>query len=65
MMEAVFKRTGDNTVETRQWVLPFAVSCLTPSIKANSSSTLMPLTTFGSAVSTFASMTSLLCILSG
>ena len=44
----------------RQLVLPFAASRLTPSIRASRSSTSMPLTTLGSAVSVLASMSSLL-----
>src|SRR5437868_1023931 len=48
-------------VVTRQFVLLFAASRLTPSISANRSSRLMPLTTVGSAVIVWATMISLLC----
>src|SRR6476661_2213339 len=48
-------------VVTCQFVLPFAGSRLTPSISANRSSTLMPLTTLGSAVFAYATMVGLLC----
>ena len=44
---------------TRQWVLAFAASPLTPSISANRSSTLMPLTTLGLVVSVLVSQVSL------
>src|SRR5262245_50861118 len=43
-------------VLTRQIVLPFAGSRLTPSIRASRSSTLMPLTVLGSAVFVRATM---------
>src|SRR6476660_6067659 len=49
-------------VVTRHFVLPFAVSRLTPSIRANRSSTLMPLTTAGAAVLGWATMIGLLCV---
>src|SRR5882757_4078152 len=49
-------------VVTCQFVLPFAGSRLTPSISANRSSTLMPLTTVGSAVFFCAPMMGLLCV---
>src|SRR5712692_4365232 len=49
-------------VVTCQFVLPFAGSRLTPSISANRSSTLMPLTTVGSAVFACATMIGLLCL---
>src|SRR5882757_4132120 len=56
-------------VVTCQLVVPFAASCLTSSIRANRSSTLMPLTTVGSAsfvaVFVLAIMTSLLCCCGG
>src|SRR5438067_13365715 len=49
-------------VVTCQFVLPLAGSRLTSSISANRSSTLMPLTTVGSAVFLCAPMMGLLCL---
>src|SRR5262249_53482308 len=49
-------------VLTCQFVLPFAVSRLTPSISANRSSTLMPLTTVGWVVFVCALMMGFLCL---
>src|SRR5215467_2826542 len=47
---------------TRQCVLPFAASRLTPSIRAERSSTLMPLTLVGSATFVLVSIRSLLYV---
>src|SRR6202022_3983566 len=49
-------------VATRQWVFLFAGSILTPSIRANRSSTLMPLTTVGATVFARPSMAGLLSL---